>query len=187
VIIGEAVQLAGALERIAEPNTVVIAASTRQLVGNLFNGDDLGRMALNGFCEPVLAWRVEGPSCIDSRFEALRTPTTPLIGRDEEVELLLRRWRQAANGDGRVVLLSGEPGIGKSRLTVELQERLQAERHTCLRYFCSPHYQDSTLYPIISQLQRAAGFQRGHTDEQRLDRLEAMLAARPTTSVRPLH
>ena len=131
VIIGEAVQLAGALERIAEPNTVVIAASTRQLVGNLFNGDDLGRMALNGFCEPVLAWRVEGPSCIDSRFEALRTPTTPLIGRDEEVELLLRRWRQAANGDGRVVLLSGEPGIGKSRLTVELQERLQAERHTC--------------------------------------------------------
>ena len=154
----------------------MIAASTRQLVGNLFDGDDLGRMALNGFREPILAWRVQGPSGIDSRFEALRTPTTPLIGRDEEVELLLRRWRQAANGDGRVVLLSGEPGIGKSRLTVELQERLQAERHTCLRYFCSPHHQDSTLYPIISQLQRAAGFQRGHTDEQRLDKLEAMLA-----------
>lgn len=176
VIIGEAVQLAGALERIAEPNTVVIAASTRRLVGNLFDCVDLGQMELNGFCGPVPAWRVLGPSGIDSRFEALRAPTTPLIGRDEELDLLLRRWRQAAHGDGRVVLLSGEPGIGKSRLTVELQERLQSEAHTCLRYFCSPHYQDSTLYPIISQLQGAAGFRRDDTDEQRLDRLEAVLA-----------
>ena len=152
VIIGEAAQLAGSLERVAEPNTVVIAASTRQLVGNLFDCDDLGQMALNGFSEPIPAWRVLGPSGVDSRFEALRAPTTPLVGRDEELELLLRRWRQAANGDGRVVLLSGEPGIGKSRLTVELQERLQAESHTHLRHFCSPHHQDSALFPIISQL-----------------------------------
>lgn len=176
VIIGEAVQLAGALERIAEPNTVAIAASTRQLVGNLFDCDDLGQMALNGFCEPVPAWRVLGPSGIDSRFEALRTPTTPLIGRDEELDLLLRRWRQSAKGDGRLVLLLGEPGIGKSRLTVELQERVQTEAHTCQRYFCSPHHQDSTLHPIISQLQGAAGFRRDDTNEQRLDRLETLLA-----------
>lgn len=175
-IIGEAVQLAGALERIAEPNTVVMAASTRQLVGNLFDCDDLGRMALNGFSEPIPAWRVQGPSGVDSRFEALRVPTTPLIGRDEELELLMRRWRQAAKGDGRVVLLSGEPGIGKSRLAVELQKRLQAESHTRLRHFCSPHHQDSALYPIISQLQRAAGFRRDDTEQQRLDKLEAMLA-----------
>ena len=154
----------------------MIAASTRQLVGNLFDCDDLGRMALNGFSEPVPAWRVLGPSGIDSRFEALRAPTTPLIGRDEELELLMRRWRQAAKGDGRVVLLSGEPGIGKSRLTVELQERLQEEPHTHLPHFCSPHHQDSALYPIISQLQRAAGFRRDDTDEQRLDKLAAMLA-----------
>jgi class 3 adenylate cyclase len=176
MIIGEAVQLAGALERIAEPNTVLIAASTRQLVGNLFDCDDLGQMALNGFSEPVPAWRVQGASSIDSRFEALRAPTTPLIGRDEELELLLRRWRQATNGDGRVVLLSGEPGIGKSRLTVELQERVREEPPTCLRYSCSPHHQDSTLHPIILQLQGAAGFRHDDTDARRLDRLEAVLA-----------
>lgn len=175
IIIGEAVQLAGALERIAEPNTVLIAASTRQLVGNLFDCDDLGQMALNGISEPVPAWRVQGASSIESRFEALRAPTTPLIGRDEELELLLRRWRQATNG-GRVVLLSGEPGIGKSRLTVELEERVRGEPHTCLRYFCSPHHQDRTLYPVINQLQGTAGFRRDDTDAQRLDRLEAVLA-----------
>jgi hypothetical protein len=176
MIIGEAMQLAGALERIAEPNTVLIAASTRQLVGNLFDCDDVGQMALNGFSEPVPAWRVLGPSGVDSRFEALRASTTPLVGRDEELDLLMRRWRQAALGEGRVVLLSGEPGIGKSRLTVELQERLQAETHTRLRHFCSPHHQDSALYPIISQLQRAAGFRRGDSDQQRLDKLETLLA-----------
>ncbi|WP_051390193.1 BTAD domain-containing putative transcriptional regulator [Bradyrhizobium sp. Ec3.3] len=186
MIIGEAVQLAGALERIAEPNTVVIAASTRQLVGKLFDGDDLGQIALNGFSEPVPAWRVLGPSGIDSRFEALRAPTTPLIGRDEEVELLLRRWRQAASGDGRVVLLSGEPGIGKSRLTVELQERLQAETHTRLRHFCSPHHQDSALYPIISRFQRAAEFRRDDTDQQRLDKFEAVLATNDFRDAVPL-
>ncbi|WP_163150833.1 BTAD domain-containing putative transcriptional regulator [Bradyrhizobium uaiense] len=175
MIIGEAVQLAGALEKIAGPNTVLIAASTRRLVGNLFDCDDLGSMALNGFSEPVPAWRVQGTSSIDSRFEALRAPTTPLIGRDEELELLLRRWRQAAS-EGRVVLLSGEPGIGKSRLTVELEKRVREEPHSCLRYFCSPHHQDSTLYPISHQLQGAAGFRRDDTDAQRLDRLEAVLA-----------
>lgn len=175
-IIGEAAQLAASLERVAAPNTVVIAASTRQLVGNLFDCDDVGRMALNGFSEPIPAWRVLGPSGVDSRFEALRVPTTPLIGRDEELELLMRRWRQAAKGDGRVVLLSGEPGIGKSRLTVELQERLRAESHTRLRQFCSPHHQDSALYPVISQLQRAAGLRRDDTDKQRLDKLTALLA-----------
>jgi DNA-binding SARP family transcriptional activator/predicted ATPase len=176
-IIGEAAQLAGSLQRVAAPNTVVIAASTRQLVGNLFDCDDLGRMALNGFSEPIPAWRVQGPSGVHSRFEALRAPTTPLIGRDEELELLMRRWRQAAKGDGRVVLLSGEPGIGKSRLILELQERLQAEPHERLGNFCSPHHQDSELYPIITQLQRATEFRRGDTDEQRLDKLVAMLAS----------
>src|SRR5215469_12658120 len=174
-IVGEAAQLAGSLERVAEPNCVVIAASTRQLVGNLFDCDDLGRMTLNGFPEPIPAWRVLEPSRIDSRFEALRTATTPLIGRDEELELLLRRWRQSAHGEGRVVLLSGEPGIGKSRLAMELQVQLREELHTHLRYFCSPHHQDSALYPIISQFQQAAGFRRNDTADQRLDKLEAVL------------
>jgi DNA-binding SARP family transcriptional activator/tetratricopeptide (TPR) repeat protein len=175
-IIGEAAQLAGSLERVADPNAVVMAASTRQLVGNLFDCDDLGLRVLNGFPEPVPAWRVLAPSGIVSRFEALHAPTPPLIGRDEELELLLRRWRQAANGDGRVVLLAGEPGIGKSRLAVELLERLRGDSHAYLRYSCSPHHQDSTLYPITSQLQRAAGFRRGDTNQQRLDKLDALLA-----------
>jgi predicted ATPase len=133
-------------------------------------------LMLEGLAEPARAWQVLGPSGIDSRFEALRTATTPLIGRDEELELLLRRWRQSAHGEGRVVLLSGEPGIGKSRLAVELQEQLQAELHTHLRHFCSPHHQDSALFPIIGWLEREAGFQRGDTDQQRLDKLEAVLA-----------
>ncbi len=175
-IVGEAAQLAGSLEMLAEPNTVVMAASTRRLIGNLFDCEDLGQVTLNGFSEPVPAWRVLGPSSVDSRFEALRAPTTPLTGRDEELEMLQRRWRQTANGEGRVVLLSGEPGIGKSRLTVALLERLQAEPHSHLRYFCSPHHQDSALYPIISQLQRVAGLRRDDTDAQRLDKLEAVLA-----------
>src|SRR5215472_1786040 len=104
-----------------------------------------------------VAWK-GSPSGIDNRFEALRTATTPLIGRDEELELLLRRWRQSAHGEGCVILLSGEPGIGKSRLAMELQVQLHEELHTHQRYFCSPHYQDSALYPIISQLQQAVGF-----------------------------
>ena len=116
------------------------------------------------------------PSMVESRFEALRTATTPLVGRDEEIDLLLRRWEQAKRGDGCVVLISGEPGIGKSRLTETVQERLGAEPHTRLRFFCSPHHQDSALYPAIAQLERAAGFRREDTAEQRLTKLEAVLA-----------
>ena len=113
---------------------------------------------------------------VESRFEALRTATTPLVGRDEEIELLMRRWEQAKSGDGCVVLISGEPGIGKSRIAETIVERLGGEPHTRLRYFCSPHHQDSALYPSIAQLERAAGFRREDTAEQRLAKLEAVLA-----------
>jgi predicted ATPase len=112
----------------------------------------------------------------ENRFEALRTTSTPLVGRDEEIELMMRRWQQAKNGDGSVVLISGEPGIGKSRIAATLVERLSAEPHTRLRYFCSPHHQDSPLYPSVAQLERAAGFRREDTADQRLDKLEAVLA-----------
>jgi DNA-binding SARP family transcriptional activator/class 3 adenylate cyclase len=174
-IIGEAAQIADWLQTLAEPNTVVIAESTRRLIGQLFDCSELGPLARNGFAQ-ASAWRVLGPSGVDSRFEALRAATTPLIGRDEELELLQRRWRQTANGVGRVVLLSGEAGIGKSRLAAELQDRLATDSHTRVRYFCSPHHQNTALYPIISQLQRAAGFRRDDDEEQRLDKLEAVLA-----------
>ena len=113
---------------------------------------------------------------LESRFEALRTATTPLIGRDEEIELLMRRWTQAKSGEGCVVLISGEPGIGKSRIAESLHERLSTELHTRVRFFCSPHHQDSALYPAISQLERAAGFRREDTTEQRLTKLEELLA-----------
>jgi predicted ATPase len=117
-----------------------------------------------------------GESGLASRFEALRASSTPLVGREEELEVLLRRWQQVKRGDGSVVLLSGEPGIGKSRLADALLERLAAEPHVCLRFFCSPHHQESALYPIISQLNRAADFQREDTVKVRLDKLETLLS-----------
>ena len=101
---------------------------------------------------------------------------TALVGREEELELLLRRWSGAKTGEGQVVLLSGEAGIGKSRLTVALLERLAAEPHTCLRYFCSPQHTDSAFYPIISQMKRAAGFAHGDTAQTKLDKLDTLLA-----------
>jgi predicted ATPase len=155
---------------------VVIASSTRRLTGGLFEYRDLGVMSLKGFAENIPAWQVLGTGSADSRFEALRTATTPLVGRDEEIDLLMRRWEQAKRSDGCVVLISGEPGIGKSRIAQTVVERLSGEPHTRLRSFCSPHHQDTALYPNITQLQRAAGLRRDDRDEQRLDKLEALLA-----------
>jgi class 3 adenylate cyclase len=174
-IVGETPNLAARLQALAEPNTVVIADGTRRLLGNLFELEDLGAKDLKGIAGPVRAWAALRASSVESRFEALRTATTPLVGRDEEIELLMRRWTQAKSGDGSVVLISGEPGIGKSRITDAVQERLSAEPHTRLRFFCSPHHQDSALYPAIAQLERAAGFRRDDTSEQRLEKLEAVL------------
>ena len=175
-VVGETPNLAARLQGIAEPNTVVIAESTRKLLGNLFDLENLGPKDLKGIAEPVRAWAALRASSVESRFEALRTATTPLVGRDEEIELLMRRWAQAKAGDGCAVLISGEPGIGKSRLAEAMQERLGTDPHTRVRFFCSPYHQDSALYPAIAQLERAAGFRREDTPEQRLAKLEALLA-----------
>jgi class 3 adenylate cyclase/predicted ATPase len=175
-VVGETPNLAARLQALAEPGAVVIAASTRRLTGRLFEYRDLGTTALKGFAENVQAWQVLGASAIESRFEAMRTAMTPLVGRDEEIDLLLRRWEQAKSGDGQVVLISGEPGIGKSRIAETILQRLSNEPLIRLRYFCSPHHQDSALYPSIAQLERAAGFRRDDTDEQRLGKLETVLA-----------
>jgi class 3 adenylate cyclase/predicted ATPase len=174
-VVGETPNLAARLQALAEPGTVVIASSTQKLTGGLFDYRDLGTVALKGFTENVAAWQVLGAGVAESRFEALRATTTPLVGRDEEIELLMRRWQKAKSGEGCVVLISGEPGIGKSRIAQSVLERLSGERHTRLRYFCSPHHQDSALYPSIAQLERAAGLRRDDTDEQRLAKLEAVL------------
>jgi class 3 adenylate cyclase len=175
-VVGETPNLAARLQAMAEPATVVIAASTRRLTGGLFDYEDLGTVEIKGLAAPVTAARVLRESAAESRFEALRTAGTPLVGRDEELALLQRRWQHAKNGEGSVVLVSGEPGIGKSRLAQSLVERLAGEPHTRLRSFCSPHHQDSALYPTITQLERAAGFRREDTADERLDKLEAVLA-----------
>src|SRR3954451_22330923 len=175
-VVGETPNLAARLQALAMPNTLVIAEATRRQVGGLFDFADLGPQALAGFAEPQPAWRVIGESGMLSRFEALRPGTTPLVGRGEEVELLTRRWQQAKTGEGRVVLISGEPGIGKSRLTAALSERIEDGPHTRVRYFCSPHHQDSALYPFIAQLERAAGFARDDTVDAKLGKLGTLLA-----------
>jgi class 3 adenylate cyclase/tetratricopeptide (TPR) repeat protein len=175
-VVGETPNLAARLQALAEPGTVVIAASTRRLTGGLFDYEDLGVVEIKGLAAPVIASRVLRESGTESRFEALRATRTPLVGRDEEMALLRRRWQQAKAGKGCVVMVSGEPGIGKSRLAQTLVERLGGEPHTRLRWFCSPHHQDSALYPTITQLERAAGFRREDTAAQRIDKLEAVLA-----------
>jgi class 3 adenylate cyclase len=146
-VVGETPNLAARLHALAEPGAVVISSSTRRLTGGLFDYRDLGTVALKGFAETVPAWQALGASVAESRFEALRASTTPLVGRGEEIDLLLRRWEQAKGGEGSVVLLSGEPGIGKSRIAETILERLSGEPHTRLRLFCSPHHQDTALYP----------------------------------------
>jgi predicted ATPase len=181
-IVGETPNLAARLQSVAEPNMVIIAESTRRLLGNLFELQDLGARDLKGIAGPVQAWAALRASSVASRFEALHaSDLTALVGREEESELLLRRWSRAKTGEGQVVLLSGEPGIGKSRLTAALLERLAAESHIRLRYFCSPQHTDSALFPIIGQMQRAAGLAHDDASGARLDKLDALLAQTSTS------
>jgi hypothetical protein len=180
-IFGETPNLAARLQSAAEPNMVAIAESTRRLLGNLFELQDLGANDLKGI-GPVRAWAALRASSVASRFEALHASgLTDFVGREKESELLLRRWSKAKTGEGQVVLLSGEPGIGKSRLTAALLECLAAEPYTRLRYFCSPQHTDSALFPIIGQMQRAARLVYDDTLGARLDKLDALLAQTSTS------
>jgi class 3 adenylate cyclase/predicted ATPase len=182
-IVGETPNLAARLQGVAEPDSVVIAESTRKLVGNLFELEDIGPCDLKGVAGPVRAWAALRPSSVESRFEALHTgELTELIGRDEELELLLRRWSKAKTGRGQAVLLSGEAGIGKSRLTAALLQRLADEPHTRIRTFCSPQHTDSALYPSIGQMERAAGLTRDDNLQAKLDKLDAILAQSSTSA-----
>ena len=181
-IVGETPNLAARLQGIAEPNMVVIAEATRRLLGNLFELRDLGARDLKGIAGPVRAWAALRASSVASRFEALHASgLTELVGREEELELLLRRWSRAKRGEGEVVLLSGEAGIGKSRLTAALLERLSGEAPTRLRYFCSPQHTDSAFYPIIGQMERAAGLAHDDKPQAKLDKLDAVLAQTSTS------
>jgi class 3 adenylate cyclase/tetratricopeptide (TPR) repeat protein len=175
-IIGETPNLAARLQAIAAPNAVVVGESTRKLLGNLFDFEDLGALDLKGLGGRTRAWAALRRSAIESRFEALRSGRTPLVGPTEEFELLLRRWDQAKAGQGRVVILKGEPGIGKSRMVAALQDHLQLDPDARLRQFCSPHHQSTPLHPWVGQFERAAGLSRDDTADEKLAKLEALLA-----------
>ena len=181
-VLGEVPNLAARLQALADPNSIIIAAGTRRQIGSLFKLGDLGLQGLKGFAKLQRVWRVLGENRFTGRFEALRSAETPLVNRQEEIDLLLRRWAQARAGDGRVILFSGEAGIGKSRLAVALRDLLQGEVYTDLQFFCAPHHQDSALFPIINQLERAAGFRRDDTPEVKLDKLESLMAKSSTPS-----
>ena len=176
-VLGETPGEAGRLQDLAEPGQVLIAAGTRRVAGDLFACRDLGRLIVRGV-GAVSAWQVLGRTALGSRSEALHaTALTPLVGREEELHTLLRAWQQATSGQGRLVLVSGEPGIGKSRLLAALEERLAGEPHASLRYFCSPLHQESTLHPIVARWEQEAGFARGDLPEERLRKLEEAVAS----------
>ena len=182
-IVGETPNIAARLQALAEPGAVLIAGSTRRLLGDLFELEDLGAKDLKGITGPVRTWAALRAASVEGRFEAMHASgLTALVGREEESELLLRRWSRAKTGEGQVVLLSGEPGIGKSRLTASLLERLAAEPHTRLRNFCSPQHTDSALYPTMGQIERAAGFTHDDTSQTKFDKLDALLAQSSTSA-----
>src|SRR3954464_7513948 len=175
--VGSTPNLAARLQGLAAADQIVIAASTRRLIGNAFDLSDLGEHELKGIAEPMHAWRVERVAATDSRFDAYHglAGLTPLVGRDEEVDLLLRRWAQARDGEGPVVLLGGEPGIGKSRILNMLRERLEAQGAQALRFQCSPYHVNSAFWPVIDNFERALKFGRDEAAEAKLDKLEALI------------
>jgi class 3 adenylate cyclase/DNA-binding SARP family transcriptional activator/predicted ATPase len=185
--IGETPDLAAQMQAAAAPGELVIAGTTRRLVGGMFDCRALGACQVNGLQQPIEAWQVRGEAAGVSRFEARRLGAlSPLVGRQEEIDLLRRRWNQTELGEGRVVLLSGEPGIGKSRIAESLLRALEGEPHARMRFFCSPHHTNSPLYPFIAQLERTAGFEPGNNALAKLHKLEALLKSTATNAPRDL-
>ncbi|MEE9560577.1 MAG: AAA family ATPase, partial [Acidiferrobacterales bacterium] len=188
-IVGETPNLAARLQDLAEPDTIIIGATTHRLVEDLFICDELGPQQLKGISEPVAAYRVREESGVRDRFEAtVRRGLTPLVGREEEINLLLRRWQQANDSEGQVVLLSGESGLGKSRTLRDFQERVQSELRNRVLYYCSPYHRDTPFYPVIDQLQRGLRFEKSDSVAQKLDRLDSVLSnlGLPGTDLAPL-
>jgi class 3 adenylate cyclase/pimeloyl-ACP methyl ester carboxylesterase len=176
-VVGDTPNLAARLQALAEPGAVVIAATSRRLVSGSFELQDLGHHDLKGFAEPTRAWRVRSERAVASRFEARHLAgVSPIVGRENELALLRDRWASAVEGEGQVILLSGEAGIGKSRIARSLIESLAAEPHLRLRYQCSPYHSNSAFHPMVEQLQRSAGFERSDPPATKLDKLEALLA-----------
>lgn len=189
-VVGETPNLAARLQSLAVPDTVIVAPKTRQLAGDLFEYQDIGEHSLKGIDKPVRVCVVRGEAEVESRFDAMHTSNlTPLVGREQEIALLLDRWHEAKEGEGQVVLLSGEPGIGKSRITLALRKHIAAgDDPIRLRYQCSPYHTSSALRPIIDQLEWAAHIEIDDQPESRLDKLESLLAqsTKDVTSIAPL-
>ncbi len=184
-VVGETPNVAARLQTLAEPGSVLVGERTRRLLEGLFVFEELGPQTIKGIDEPVAAYRVSEATGAPSRFEATaRRGLTPLVGREEEIQLLLSRWQQARTGDGHVVLLTGEPGIGKSRIVELLRETVRADQATVLRYYCSPFYVHTALHPVLDQLERAAGLKKNDPPEVKLDKLEAILGPGPDRGIR---
>src|SRR5919199_637275 len=176
-VVGETPNLAARLQQFAQPGSIVVAEATRRLLEGLFEFEPLNAPILKGLPGPVQVFRLLRAAAAESRFEARRTKgVLPLVGREQELALLLDRWEQVRSGEGQAVLLLGEPGIGKSRIALALRERLRQEPRTSLRYYGSPYHTQTALKPVIEQLERGAGFGRDDPPTVRLDKLEALLA-----------
>jgi class 3 adenylate cyclase len=188
-IVGETPNLAARLQTLAAPNTVVVSSATRRLLGAVFSLQSLGQHQLKGFAKPVEAWSVKGLSSTDSRFDAAHASRLDdFVGRDSEIEVLLSGFERASRGEGQVILIAGEAGIGKSRLVARFTELIESHQPIRVRYQCSPYHRDSPLHPIIQQLQRAFDFQPGDSDEAKLDKLEEglRLATQDVEDIAPL-
>jgi class 3 adenylate cyclase/tetratricopeptide (TPR) repeat protein len=192
-VVGVTPNLAARLQALAKPNDIIIDEATRRQVGGLFELADLGPQTLKGFADSQRVWQVVGVSRVTNRFRALRSgmgprpaATAPMVGRDAEIELLMRHWSAAKAGHGRAVLISAEPGVGKSRLAEAIRERIRGEPHVALRYFCSPHHRESAFYPVIGQLERAADFDRSDDAATRVAKLANLLAGSPAEAELPL-
>jgi class 3 adenylate cyclase/predicted ATPase len=189
-LVGDTPDLAMRLQSLAEPGTIAVSEATRRLLGTTFELKPIGPQTFRGSRTQVAAWLIAGQRENVSRFDASRSEVlTPFVGREEEMTLLLERWRRAVKGEGQTVMLSGEAGIGKSRIVAHLRERVSGERHMVLRYQCSPHHVNDALYPIIGQVRNVAGFVSGEPASARLDKLEKMLriADLPIEEIAPFH
>jgi len=176
---GEAINLASRLQNVAQPGSIVVSESVHRLAGGAFDYEDLGEQTLKGIARRDHAYRILGISQAASRFEAATHDRFgPMVGREQEIAVLLERWRLAQDGDGQVVLLSGEPGVGKSRMLSALRERLETTRARTLRFQCSPYYVNSPFWPSIETLERTLKFAREESPATKLDKIEAFMVTR---------